>query len=281
MKPTTLMTDVSPPSPANVSVAPPPTSHRLVGPMDSRLRGLYGLIGLGILIGLWWMGIHLWGSRLAQQFSPGLALQTTWELLTQEEIWWHISLSLKRVAVGLGLAIILGVPLGLLMGFLPRLNALLTPSFQFLRMISPLSWMPIAVMAFGIGDASIYFLLTFAAVWPVILNTTAGVQAINPQWLELGKSLAATRTETLLHIVLPAILGHVLTGLRLAVGIVWIVLVPSEMLGVDAGLGYFVLDTRDRMAYAELMAAILVIGLLGFLLDSSLRWLFHRWIKRL
>src|SRR5699024_4702187 len=128
---------------------------------------------------------------------------------TQEEIWWHISLSLKRVAVGLGLAIILGVPLGLLMGFLPRLNALLTPSFQFLRMISPLSWMPIAVMAFGIGDASIYFLLTFAAVWPVILNTTAGVQAINPQWLELGKSLAATRTETLLHIVLPAILGHV------------------------------------------------------------------------
>jgi NitT/TauT family transport system permease protein len=144
-------------------------------------------------------------------------------------------------------------------------------------MISPLSWMPIAVMALGVGDAPVYFLLTFAAVWPIVLNTAAGVRQLEPSWLQLASSLAATRTETLLHVTLPGIVGHVLTGARLAVGIVWIVLVPCEMLGVSAGLGYYILDTRDRMAYSELMALVILIGILGFALDYTLRKLSKRW----
>ena len=133
------------------------------------------------------------------------------------------------------------------------------------------------VMLFGVGDAPIYFLLTFAAVWPIMLNTSAGVRTIDPNWLQLGASLSATRVEMLARVIIPAVLGHVLTGLRLAIGIVWIVLVPCEMLGVSKGLGYFILDTRDRLAYSELMAAVLFIGLLGWLLDSAARRLHKRW----
>jgi NitT/TauT family transport system permease protein len=142
-------------------------------------------------------------------------------------------------------------------------------------MISPLSWMPIAVMVFGVGDRPIYFLLTFAAVWPILLNTAEGVKSLEPSWLRLATSLSATRWQILGHVIFPGVLGHVLTGLRLAIGIVWIVLVPCEMLSVSAGLGYFILDRRDRLAYSELTATVLIIGLLGFLLDAGARGLYR------
>ncbi|WP_343039814.1 ABC transporter permease [Paracoccus limosus] len=115
------------------------------------------------------------------------------------------------------------------------------------------------------------FLLAFAALWPILLNTAAGVRQLNPQWLLLSKSLAATGRETLVRVILPGVLGQILTGLRLAIGISWIVLVPCEMLGVQAGLGYFILDTRDRLAYGELVAVVLVIGVIGYLLDLLAR----------
>ena len=145
-------------------------------------------------------------------------------------------------------------------------------------MISPLSWMPLAVMAFGIGDQPVYFLLAVGAVWPIMLNTAAGVHAMNRQWIRLANSLCASRAETIRLVILPAISPQVLTGLRLALGVVWVVLVPAEMLGVSSGLGYFVLDTRDRLAYSELMAAILVIGLIGFALDSLIKLLIRLWV---
>jgi NitT/TauT family transport system permease protein len=175
------------------------------------------------------------------------------------------------VLVGLGAALLLGVPLGLVIGASRLTEAASTPAFQFLRMISPLSWMPIAVTVFGVWDAPIYFLLAFTAIWPIMLNTAAGVRQLDPNWLLLACSLAATRSETLFRIIVPGVLGHVLTGLRLAIGITRIVLVPCEMLGVQAGLGYFILDTRDRLAYSELMATVIVIGIIGYLLDVIAR----------
>jgi NitT/TauT family transport system permease protein len=101
------------------------------------------------------------------------------------------------------------------------------------------------------------------------------VRQLDARWLQLARSLSATRWETLTRIVVPGVLGHVLTGVRLAIGILWIVLVPCEMLGVSAGLGYVILDTRDRLAYSELMAMVLLIGLLGFLLDAAARLLYR------
>ncbi len=105
-----------------------------------------------------------------------------------------------------------------------------------------------------------------------------GVAQLDRNWLLLVKSLSATRSETILRLTLPAITSHVLTGVRLAIGIIWIVLVPAEMLGVSAGLGYFILDTRDRLAYSELMAAIVLVGVLGFVLDQAARLAYRAWL---
>ncbi|NWA04846.1 ABC transporter permease [Pseudomonas gingeri] len=248
-------------------------------PSSALWNGVLGIAGLLSLLLAWWLGVHLFGSAdgLAARFSPEATLASLVELLGSAELYEHVLVSLKRILVGLLLALLIGVPLGLLIGSYRHLEAATTPAFQFLRMISPLSWMPVVVMLMGVGDQPIYFLLAFAAVWPILLNTVAGVRQLDPRWLQLSRSLSATRWETLRKVILPGVLGHVLTGVRLSIGILWIVLVPCEMLGVSAGLGYFILDTRDRLAYSELMAMVLLIGVLGFALDALARGLHRRW----
>ncbi|MEE1654542.1 ABC transporter permease [Brachymonas sp. G13] len=246
------------------------------GPWRPAILALGGLV---LLVVAWQLGVMLLklNMPIVGRFAPLPTLNSLIYLIGDAGIYGHIWASLQRVLVGLGLALLIGVPVGLLLGRSALAEQLSGGAFQLLRMISPLSWMPIAVMVFGVGDAPIYFLLTFAAVWPIILNTSAGVKAIDRNWLQLGASLSATRWETLRSIIFPAVLGHILTGLRLAIGVVWIVLVPCEMLGVNEGLGYFILDTRDRLAYSELMAAVVLIGLIGWGLDALARWLHKRW----
>lgn len=241
-------------------------------------RAWLGLAGLAGIVLIWWLGISLFTTpgSLASQFSPAAALSALPDLLRDEQLGLHILASLRRIAVGLAWAVVLGVPLGFLIGRVRWLDKALTPSLQFLRMVSPLSWMPIAVMSLGVGDPAVYFLLAFAALWPLVMSTAAGVTHIDRRWVQLGESLAATRWEMLWHVYVPGIAAHVLTGVRLAIGILWIVLVPAEMLGVNAGLGYLILDTRDRLAYSELTAVILVIGVLGFALDWAARFIYRR-----
>ena len=239
---------------------------------------LLGLLGLVATFGLWWLGLHLLTApgSLQRQFTPDAALAALPSLISDGHLIGQAVVSLRRVAIGIGWALLIGVPLGFLVGRMRWLDATLAPTFQFLRMVSPLSWMPIAVMSLGIGERSVCFLLAFAAVWPLLMNTAAGVAQLDARWLELGESLAATRTEIIVHIFIPGIASHVLTGLRLALGGVWIVLVPAEMLGVSAGLGYLILDTRDRLAYSELTAVILTIGAIGFALDSLIRLVYRK-----
>ncbi|MHA3902374.1 ABC transporter permease [Castellaniella sp. WN] len=248
-------------------------------PLPAPRRLALSLGGLLVLLLLWAAGIGMIGGEAAMAglFSPLKALPSLVHLVLDNQLTVHTLVSLRRVAVGLFWALVFGIPLGLAIGASQKLELATSGAFQFLRMISPLSWMPVAVMLFGIGDAPIYFLLSFAAVWPIILNTSAGVRQLDPRWLMLARSLSATRSEILWKIVIPGSLGHMLTGLRLAIGIVWIILVPCEMLGVSSGLGYFILDTRDRLAYSELMAVIVLIGALGFLLDATAQRLHRRW----
>jgi NitT/TauT family transport system permease protein len=243
-------------------------------------RGLWlGLSGLAAVLVLWWAGVHLLTApgSLGRQFAPEAAFASLPALITQDNLAVHTLVSLRRVGIGLALALVPGVLLGLLVGRVKWAEQALTPIFQFLRMVSPLSWMPLAVMSLGIGERSIVFLLSFAALWPVVMSTASGVAEIDRRWLLLGRSLAATRGELLLHVVLPAIAGPLLVGVRLAISMVWIVIVPAEMLGVNAGLGYLILDARDRLAYSELMAVILVIGVIGFTLDALARWMHKHW----
>jgi NitT/TauT family transport system permease protein len=242
------------------------------------LRAGAGLGGLVLLALLWWAAIALFTApgSIARAFGPLEGFAALVRLLAEGEVMVHVGVSLRRVLVGLAAGLAIGVPVGLLVGASRGFERLAGPAFQFLRMISPLSWMPIAVMAFGVGDAPVHVLLGLAAVWPVMLNTAAGVRALDPRWLMLARSLAASRWETLWRVVLPGILGHVLTGMRLAIGLLWVVLVPCEMLGVSAGLGYAILDARDRLAYAELTALVMLIGALGFALDAAARALCRR-----
>ncbi|BET09518.1 nitrate/sulfonate/bicarbonate ABC transporter inner membrane protein [Pandoraea sputorum] len=259
------------------TATPSPSNAGMVTPRPAR-RAWLGLAGLAGIVLIWWLGISLFTTpgSLASQFSPAAALNALPDLIRDEQLGLHILASLRRIAVGLAWAVVLGVPLGFLIGRVRWLDKALTPSLQFLRMVSPLSWMPIAVMSLGVGDPAVYFLLAFAALWPLVMSTAAGVTHIDRRWVQLGESLAATRWEMLWHVYVPGIAAHVLTGVRLAIGILWIVLVPAEMLGVNAGLGYLILDTRDRLAYSELTAVILVIGVLGFALDWAARFIYRR-----
>lgn len=234
---------------------------------------MYSALGVLVLIAFWQITVSLLKGSvpIAANLSPLSAAYSLWDLVSSGEIFSHIASSMMRVIVGLTMALLIGVPLGLFLGISKRAEMISGVSFQLLRMVSPLAWMPIAVMIFGVGNAPVFFLLAVAAVWPIMLNTTVGVREISPTFIELGSSLAATRWEMLFRIILPAILGAILTGVRLAVGVLWVVLVPAEMLGVNDGLGYFILDTRDRLAYSELAAAIVVISLLGWGLDYLAR----------
>ncbi|MDU4464330.1 ABC transporter permease subunit [Haemophilus parahaemolyticus] len=226
-------------------------------------KTLLGAGGLLSLLIIWQLSSYWLSQRisLASTLAPLPTLDSFIWLISSGEIFPHLFASLQRIFVGLSFSLIVGVPIGLLLGFFKKLEIWCTPAFQLLRMISPLSWMPIIVM-----------LLAFASVWSLIISTSAGVKSIDPQWLLLARSLSASKQETLCKIVFPAIVGHVLTGLRVSMGIAWVILVPCEMLGVNEGLGYFILDTRDRLAYSELMAVVVIIGLIGWGLDSLIRW---------
>ena len=149
---------------------------------------ILGLTGLLALLAFWQIGslILAQSMPLSNMLTPAAALGSLAHLLPEAALWAHIGASLQRVAVGLMGALAAGIPIGFALGLSRRAEEAAGPAFQFLRMVSPLSWMPVAVMLFGIGDAPIYFLLAFAAVWPIILNTASGVRHINPQWLELG-----------------------------------------------------------------------------------------------
>lgn len=243
---------------------------------------LLPLAGIALTLLVWqaW-SMSRGGESILAAFSPVQSARSLWQLLATGALLPHIMVSVTRVMVGLLIGTLLGVPLGILLGTQGWLERATAPVLQLVRMISPLSWMPIAIMVFGIGDAPVYFLVGIATLFPMMLSTRSAIAQVDRKWLMAVRSLGANRWEQLRYVYLPAILIQVLTGFRLAVGLAWVVLVPAEMLGVSAGLGYYILDTRDRLAYSEMMAVILVIGLLGYALDLLARWMVARWTPHL
>lgn len=250
-----------------------PLPNPLAVPALIRLavRGTLVVAGLAAIGALWWLGAAAVAANPRTSafaaFAPDPALSRLWLMLTTGEAWAMSGPSLARIGQGLAIAIAAGVPVGIVMGASPPFRIATNLPFQILRMVSPLSWMPIAVLAFPTWDGAIIFLIAVAAVWPVIFATAAGYRRISPAWLRVSRNLGARPPHLLWFVVLPAIGPDVLTGVRLAVGVAWVVLVPAEFLGVTSGLGYAINDARDTLEYDRLAATVLLIGIIGFALD--------------
>jgi NitT/TauT family transport system permease protein len=232
----------------------------------------YPALGLAVLLGLWWLGGWLIASNpdtaSFADFAPLPTFTRLLDLLASGAVVEAVIPSLYRIGMGLFWAVVIGVPVGVAIGLFASLREVTHVPFQFLRMISPLAWMPIAVLAFASWDGAIVFLITVAAIWPVVFSTAQGVRRIDPLWFKVARNLGADGSQMLRRIILPAIGQDIFAGIRLAVGVAWIVLVPAEYLGVTSGLGYAINDARDTLEYDTLAAMVVVIGVIGFLLDG-------------
>ncbi len=235
-------------------------------------RIAFPLTGIALLLALWWLGG--WAIERNEDiaafagFAPAPAFAALIKLLGSGNIWDVIHPSLYRIGMGLMWAVLIGAPVGVAIGLYGALREVTHVPFQFLRMISPLAWMPVAVLAFATWDGAIVFLIAVAAVWPVLFSSAQGVRRIDPLWFKVARNLGASSTQMLRRIILPAIGQDIFAGIRLAVGVAWIVLVPAEYLGVTSGLGYAINDARDTLEYDTLAAMVVVIGVIGFFLDG-------------
>ena len=247
--------------------------RRGVGAGGLAARWGAGLVGLLLGLAVW--ALLTSGLVTDDPVVGGMSPADTWsgfgDLLDRGVLLSDAAVSLYRLVAGLAVAALLGVPLGLWLGLRRRAEAVAGPLVQFLRMISPLSWAPVAIAVFGIGNEPVIFLVAAAAIWPIMLSTSSGVHAMDPGYLDVARTMGASGWERLTRVVIPAVRPAILGGIRLALGTAWIVLVPAEMLGVRSGLGYQILNARDQLAYDQVMAVILVIGVLGFALDSLSR----------
>ncbi len=241
-----------------------------------RQKLTFGTIGCLIFIVIWvLLGQILLSFPDYSQFygfHPLATMKAFYHLLYSELFWLAVVASLRRVLIGLGFAFILGVPAGILIGYYDRIWMLTHVPVQFLRMISPLSWMPIAILILPTFEKAIYFLITMACVWPIILSTAQGVNRINPQLLAMARNQGARDVQLLLRVILPSAIPFIIVGLRLALGISWIILVPAEFLGISSGLGYSINDARDTLEYDRLLALVVAIGFIGLFLDTAVRF---------
>lgn len=235
-------------------------------------HSIHFFVGLGVLFVLWGVGIYLLTlnpstARFAD-FGPLPALKSLPEMWENGIIPDALESTGYRLGGGLGLAILIGIPIGILMGRVRWFQRLTNVPFQFLRMISPLSWEPIAVVVFAGWEEAIIFLIAIASVWPVAFATASGLAKVDPAWFKVARNLGARPWHMVTRIIMPAITFDILTGIRLAVGVAWIVIIPAEFLGVTSGFGFAIEDAREGLEYADLMGLILVVGIVGFVLDS-------------
>jgi len=211
------------------------------------------------------------GGEHLRGFMPLPTFKALINALTKGYFWLSAWASFRRVVTGIFIATVIGVPLGIVIGYYPMVRSFTYSPIQFVRMISPLSWMPVALLVFASFESAVSFLIVMACVCPIILNTAIGVLNVNPQWIRMAMNQGAGHIQLIRTIVIPYLIPYMLTSIRLALGIAWIVLVPAEFLGVSSGLGYLISDARDTMEYDRLMAMIIAIGIIGFSLDRMLQ----------
>ena len=183
--------------------------------------------------------------------------------------------TIYRVAVGFGIAALIGIPLGLWAGWYLRGAQAINPLIQALRPISPIAWIPLAVLWFGVKDASAIFLITLASFFPIVTGSMTAVRTIPTVYVRSAQNFGLEGFELFRRVVFPASLPAIITSLRFALGIAWMVIVAAEMIAVDSGLGYMIMDSRNANNYERVVGSMVVIGLLGICLDWTVRRLEH------
>src|SRR5687768_15579927 len=231
---------------------------------------LFPLTLLATLLGVWWSSV--WWTRSVIFPTPLDVITGARELIQDGTLWDHIAASLMRVGLGFALAVTVALPLGLWMGRVEIAYITLNPVFQILRPISPIAWIPIAILWFGVGNMSPIFLIFLASVFPMIVQTAAGVHTIEQRYLRAAVNFTVSRHKLFRHVILPAVLPEMIVGMRIGLGVAWLVVVAAEMIALRSGLGYLIMDSRNAgNRYDLVVAGMIIIGIIGLSLDGIMR----------
>lgn len=272
--------------PVRQTIAAPRLSLPALG---ARVPWRATLVGLGSIAGSLILLILLWAivAQLAGRDLPGPAstLQEFWSLIrnpfydrgpNDKGIGLQLLASLQRVFTGFGLGSIVAIPLGVLIGSHPLARRFLDPIVQILRPISPLAWFPIGLATFKAAGSATIFIIFITSLWPTVINTAFGVGSIPQSHKDVARVFQFSRWKYLTKVVIPFSLPHILTGLRLSLGIAWLVIVAGEMLSGGTGIGFFIWDKWNALNLEQVISAILIIGLVGLALDRGFLYLVRK-----
>jgi len=239
---------------------------------DAVLFPAAGFLGI---IGLWWI-IASFKSDLIP--TPYQALIANLDYILHPfyqrgpgdlGIGWLLLASLRRVLLGFSLGAVVAIPVGFLIGMSKPAMMMLNPVIQIFKPVSPLAWLPIALSIFNLADPSAIFVIFITSLWPTIINTALGVSSVSNDYLDVARVLEMSQWRRITKIILPASLPYIFTGLRISLGIAWLVIVAVEMLTGGVGIGFFVWDEWSRLNLSSVFLAVFVIGLTGLLLDAA------------
>jgi nitrate/nitrite transport system permease protein len=235
---------------------------------------LYFALGLVLLGGIWELIAYISRNEIPNPKMTWVVLKEVMQNPMQDDpdvkgIGTKLFSSLMRVGIGFGLGSVLAIPLGIIMGYNKTVMGIFNPIVQILRPVSPLAWFPLGLAIFKDSPAASVFMIFICSLWPTVINTAFGVASIPQDHKNVGKAFGFSRWKYLTKIMLPYSLPHILTGLRLAIGIAWMVIVAGEMLSGGIGLGYFVWEEGfNGGSVAKIIVAIIIIGIVGLILDK-------------
>jgi ABC-type nitrate/sulfonate/bicarbonate transport system permease component len=227
-------------------------------------------------LAVWWIVSKRGGINPVLFPGPEAVAGALYSLAVSGALWVHVFTSLKRVLIGFALALVCAVPLGLMLGLYRPLEAFCDGLLSILRPIPPFAWIPLAILWFGIGDGSTQFIVFYAAFWPILLSTIAGVRGIDRILLKAASSIGSRGLSLFVHVIVPGSLPGVLTGIRIGLGIAWMSIVAAELVAAQSGLGFMIMFYRSLFISENVVVGMLVIGVLGYLMDQLLRVLERR-----
>jgi nitrate/nitrite transport system permease protein len=239
------------------------------------LKVLPPVLGVALLVGIWAL-LTLKSSSFP---TPGQTFDAAVKLFADpfyqkgpndQGIGWNILSSLQRVALGFGMAALVGIPLGFMIGRFEFLNRMVSPLVSLLRPVSPLAWLPIGLLVFKAANPAAIWTIFICSIWPMIINTAVGVQRVPVDYLNVARVLNLSEWRVMTRILFPAVLPYMLTGVRLSVGTAWLVIVAAEMLTGGVGIGFWVWDEWNNLNVKHILIAIFVIGIVGLLLEQML-----------